>query len=137
PEEDAGDPVVQQEPDHGGGKERHEDLPDERPRTRVAAEAGGDGEQLGAVEPDDGQHGAELDEDLEARRLVLGEGQPAAGQDEMAGRGDGHVLGDALDHAEHDRDPHDAHTASSSADMPPLTTARDALRAGYAMPGAA
>ena len=55
-----------------------------------------------AVIPDDGQDGARLDGDGKDTGLFVIPAQQGAGEDEVAGAGDGEELGQALDNAEDD-----------------------------------
>src|SRR6185437_13476138 len=63
------------------------------------------------VEDDDGEDRAQLDDDVE--RLPLGgvEAQKLGGEDQVAGRGDGQELGDALDDAEDQGEEQERHSS--------------------------
>src|SRR6266566_601740 len=59
--------------------------------------------QQAAIEPDDGQDGAELDDDFEGGGAGTHESERVARQDQVAGRRDGQELRRALDQPEDDR----------------------------------
>jgi hypothetical protein len=69
---------------------------------RIGQQPGQRVEQALAINPADGQDGAELDHDLENRAPRPGEPDQFGGEDQMAGRGDRQKLGYSLDDAEDD-----------------------------------
>ena len=98
-------------PDHHGGEERH-DEGDQQPSAVgvLADEALEHRHDALPVEDEHGEDGAELDGDGVGVGGVLGgvgvaDAEDALGDEQVAGRADRQVLGDALDDAEHDRLP--------------------------------
>ena len=70
------------------------------PRAGVAAQAAQYGRDLHAVLPAHGEDGAGLHDDMEELAALVVEAEQVAGEDQVAGRGDGQELGEALDRAE-------------------------------------
>ena len=66
------------------------------------------------VEDDDGEDRAGLDGDVEHRPVVGVEAEQLGGEDQMAGRGDRQIFGDALDDAEDDDEQQDRHRLGCS-----------------------
>lgn len=84
-------------------RERHEgdgEVEDETVGQAFAAEAGEHPGDARPVFPDHRQDGAGLDDDLEELAALVVEIEQVAGEDQVAGRGDGQEFGQALDHAE-------------------------------------
>ena len=113
------DEVVEQNAEDRGRKEGNDDVQGESPAFGVPPEEAADHlEHAGPVEAEDREDGAALDDDVEgirgafARRVI--EAQQARGDDEVSGRGDRQVLGDALDESQDDRLP-PLHAERSSA----------------------
>ena len=67
-----------------------------------------------AVQPHDGEDGAELDDDLERIGARAHESQRVTGQDQVAGGGDGKELGRTLDQTEDDRGDDVVHALGSA-----------------------
>ncbi len=94
------DDLAEGEAEDGQGQEGDGEVGDEAARIGVAAQAGGDGAEPGPVFPADGENGTGLDDDFEELAALVVETEQVAGEDQMAGRGDGQELGQALDDAE-------------------------------------
>jgi hypothetical protein len=90
--------------DHRCGQEGHQHRQHEVARARIARQVEQDAHQLAEVDGQNGQDGAELDQHLEGLAGRL-EAQEMAGQQDVAGGGNGDELGQALDQPEHDHLP--------------------------------
>ena len=94
------DDVVQERTQDRRREEGHDDREREAARTRIVRQADQRSPQPAEIEHADGEDGAELDDDLEDVGQRLRQTDDAVGEDQVAGRGDGQKLGQALDDAE-------------------------------------
>jgi hypothetical protein len=97
------DRLAEDQAEHGQRQEGDADVEHEAPRRRVAAQARQHAGRSGAVFPADGQHGGGLDHDQEQLAALVVELEQVAGEDQVAGGGDGQELGEAFDQAEDQR----------------------------------
>ena len=97
------DPVVDQETDHGDGNEAENQIEQQSAARSTFPRLDRGLEEPDAVEPDDCEDGAELNEDLERLGALAGFTQPVADDDEVARRGDRNELRDAFHHPEQRR----------------------------------
>ncbi len=97
------DPTMGQEPDHGGREEPERQVQHEAAALVGPTEIPDHAEETGPVEPDDGEDGAQLDEDLERLGALASEAEEVAGHDQVPGGGDRNEFGDAFDQSEEGR----------------------------------
>ncbi len=97
------DRFAEGKPEHRGGKESDHEVRGEALRRTVREDAPQHGCELRPELPADGEDRAGLDHDLERLRLFAGVAEQRPGDDQVAGRGDGEELGQALDDAEDER----------------------------------
>ena len=95
------DRLRERQPEHHRGHERDQHVEREALRDPVAADVGDGAREALPVLPDDGEHRAGLDRDLEHLGRLAGEAQQRAGDDQVPGRRDRQELGQALDDAHH------------------------------------
>jgi hypothetical protein len=93
------DEIVRQRADDGGRQEGDQDAGDKAPGARIAWQVDQHFPQPGEIDADDGQDGAELDDDLEDLSGRL-EAEEMAEQQDVAGRGDRDEFGQPFDEAE-------------------------------------
>ncbi len=102
------------QPQHHGGQEGDQHVDGESLRLALAGQRDEGAADLLPVHQDHGQDGARLDGDVEDLGLLVVEAEQRAGQDQVAGAGDGKKLGEPFDDA-HDRGLHqqnDVHACS-------------------------
>jgi len=87
----------------GRGQERDDQRQDQSARVPGGQAAAHHAPQQVAIQPDDGQDRAELDDDLERVGARADEAEGVTRQDQMPCRRDGEKLGRTLDEAEDDR----------------------------------
>ena len=110
---EADDPRIEQnfldvfagnQPDDHCGEKCHQYADDKAAVIGIGEHAKRDPPQFGEIDHNDGEDGAELDQDVEALpEIILAEIEKTAREQQMAGRGHRQEFRDALDHAENHR----------------------------------
>jgi hypothetical protein len=72
--------------EHRGRKEAEQEIGREPAAGGHPPRLAGHPQEPLAVQPDDGENGTQLDDDLEGLRPLTGESQPGAGHDQVPGR---------------------------------------------------